>query len=103
MVKRPSHQFNQTRIRTRNGLGALVQSDEMKFGIRNFLLAISGWATSFDFRSHLVNEAIILFGSFYMMNTAPTDNKTPKGRFKRESHHEIENTLLAVLLRFGAF
>ena len=40
---------------------------------------------------------------FYMMNTAPNYNKTPKGRIKRDSHHETENTLLAVLLRFGAF
>ena len=38
-----------------------------------------------------------------MMNTSPTDNKTPKGGIKCDSHHVTESTLLAVLLRFGAF
>ena len=33
-----------------------------KFRITNFSLALSGWATSFDFRFHLVIEAIIVFG-----------------------------------------
>ena len=33
-----------------------------KFGITNFPLALSGWAMSFDFRSHIANEAIIIFG-----------------------------------------
>ena len=33
-----------------------------EFGITNFSLALSGWATSFEFRSHRVNEAIIVFG-----------------------------------------
>ena len=33
-----------------------------KFGITNFSSAARGWATSFDFRSHLANEAIIIFG-----------------------------------------
>ena len=51
----------------------------------------------------LVNEAIIVFGLIYMMNTARTDNKTPKGRIKCDSHHETEIILLVVLLRFGAF
>ena len=75
VVKRPSHQFNQTRIRTRNGLGALVQSDGMKFGIRNFLLALSGLATSFDFRSHLVNEDILLFGSTWWIQNPLTTKR----------------------------
>ena len=38
-----------------------------------------------------------------MMTTAPTVNKTPKGRIKCDSHHESESTLFAILLRFGAF
>ena len=33
-----------------------------KFGITNFPSALSGWATSFDFRLHLANESIIIFG-----------------------------------------
>ena len=33
-----------------------------KFGITNFSLALSRWATSFDIISHLANEAIITFG-----------------------------------------
>ena len=37
------------------------------------------------------------------INTAPTDKQTPKVRIKCYSHHENESTLLAVLLRFGAF
>ena len=39
-----------------------------KFGITNFLLALSGWATPFDFRSNLVNEAIIVFGLIWWMH-----------------------------------
>ena len=61
VVKRSSHQFYQTPIKTRNGLGALVQSDD-KFGITHFSSALSGSATFFDIRSHIANEAIIVFG-----------------------------------------
>ena len=32
-----------------------------ELGITNFSLVLSGWATSFDFRSHLVNATIIVF------------------------------------------
>ena len=32
-----------------------------QLGITSFSLALSGWATPFVFRSHLVNEAIIVF------------------------------------------
>ena len=64
VVKHSSHQFNQTQIRTRNGLCELVQSDEINSESQtfNWPLALSGWATSFDFRFHLVIEAIIVFG-----------------------------------------
>ena len=34
----------------------------------------------------------------YMINTAPTDNKTPKGRIKCDSHHETKSSLLTILL-----
>ena len=37
------------------------------------------------------------------MNTAPTDNKTPKSRMKCDPYHESESTLLAVLLIFCVF
>ena len=33
----------------------------------------------------------------YMMNTVPSDNKTPNGRIKCDSHHETKSTLLALL------
>ena len=38
----------------------------------------------------------------HMMNKAPSDSKTPKGRIKCDTQHETESTLLAVYLRFGA-
>ena len=45
----------------------------MKFGIAKFLLALSGWPTSFDFWSHLVNEAIIVFGlTWWIQHTMTT-------------------------------
>ena len=50
VVKRSLHQLSNTQIRTRNGLAALVQA------------------------------IILFFASEHVMNTTPTDCKTPKGR-----------------------
>ena len=60
VVKRSLHQFNQTHFRTRNGLGALVQSDEINSESQTFHWPSADGPHPLTF--DLANEAIIIFG-----------------------------------------
>ena len=81
-------------MKTRNGLGALVQSDGKIKIIRNQELfigpqwiehvlwhSISSWQWSYN---------SLWSRREHMMHIAPTDKKAPKGRMKYVSHHESE-------------
>ena len=66
-----------------------------KFEITSFLLALSGWAISFDFRSHLVNEAIMVFGLIWLIQHPLTAKRL---RVELNATHITKSTLLTVLL-----
>ena len=103
VVKRSLDQFNQTQIRTRNGSGALVQSDEINSESQTFHRPSVDGPRPLTFDPILPIKLYSSLVSERVVNTAPTDNKTPRGRIKCDSHNESESTLLAVLLIFGAF
>ena len=94
---------NQTRIRTRNALGALVRSDEINSESQTFHQPSADGPRPLTFDPILPMKLYSSLVSEPVMNTAPTDNKTPRGRMKCDSHHESDRTLLAVLLIFSAF
>ena len=60
VIKRSLHQFNQIQIRTRNGLGALVQNEEINSELQTLHRpsVVGPHPLTFD----LANEAIIIFG-----------------------------------------
>ena len=100
VVKRSPQQFNQVDPdQSQEWLGCIGKKGGGIIGITKFTSALSRWALSFNFRSHLANESRIAFG-LESDDECSTHNETTRGRMKRDSHDKA--SLLAVLQRFGA-
>ena len=101
VVKRSPQQFNWLDPnQSQEWLGYIGKKGGGTIGITKSSSALSRWALSFNFRSHLANESRIAFG-LESDDECSTHNETTRGRMKRDSHDEA--SLLAVLHRFGAF